>query len=393
MAFSRLQLGPLAAVSILAIQFFAPSTVLAPEGPGEQLDAMRAAPTGAWQSRRKAKQPKPKFTPHIGDLAAARKASLEQNVPLLIHIILEDEEQNDEYRDDLLPDKELIAASQLAVVIVTNNGDHAPRRIKENIEGREVKSEVCSKYPTFAHCGQHREAWDDVYAIYHEEDGSMRCPQTVILAPDGTQAWRNNDGNPPAASAVVSQLIKAQKKAGPGLSREQLTRVKQLTKEGQRASDGKLWGDAWRKWSEVLELSKVGAYGEQAGKAMREAETAMRAELAKLLTGLVPGSAAQAYAELSRLVTDWAGSPLEPEVRKRIKAAEKNKEIKEEIARWKLEAQADALWDEGIALWEKGEERAAMKILKKLVRKKYVGTAAAARTLEKFPELAPSDKE
>ena len=51
------------------------------------------------------------LSPHIGDLESAMKAALERNVPLLIHIILDDEEHSDRYRDAVLPDKELIELS------------------------------------------------------------------------------------------------------------------------------------------------------------------------------------------------------------------------------------------------------------------------------------------
>jgi hypothetical protein len=325
--------------------------------------------------------------PFLGSLSEARKASAEQNVPLLIHLILEGEEHNDQYRDQLLTHKEVVALSQHAVVIIANNGEHEPKTVKEELEGRVVERQVCSSYPWFSRCADHRASWDPLYGELADEDGGMRCPQTVIELPGGELSWRFNTANPPEAKQLIAELQKAQKKAGPGLSAEELRTVKGLVKEGRRAMDGRLWGDAWRSWAALLQIIEVGKYGEEAAAALKETESAMQAELAEQVARLVPGSAADAYAAISALTQEWLGSEMEGRARAALKRAERDKAIKEEVEGKKLELEAEEVWAEGQELLRSGEEKAAHKLLKKLLRKKYEGTPAARRVREQFPEL------
>lgn len=340
------------------------------------------------QRRKKKTSGEVKFEPFVGGLTEAKKASREQNVPLLVHVILEDEPQNDEYRDKLLPREDLIALSRKAVVIVANNGDHPPRKVTETVEGEKTTREVCSKYPWFDTCSQHREAWPDVYADFQDENGELSCPQTIILLPDGAIAWHNHDANPPEIGELLTALKNAQDKAGPGLARDELARVKTLRAEARRSTDGKLWGDAWRAWSEVQEIAEAGVFADEAKAALPPLEKEMRAALEALLPGLVPGKAAATYAALDELARDYAETPVEGEVRKAMKRAEKDKELGDEIEAWKLEREAEALRAEADELFKKGEERDATKILRKLLRKKYAGTKVAERVREEFPELA-----
>lgn len=370
-----------AAALCVGVQWLAPPVVLAP-APGEAVSA-----TAPREAQKKKKSAKAKLQPFIGSLEEAKKASLEQNVPLLIHIILEGEPQNDDYREDIVPNQELINLSQKAVVIVTNNGDHGRRKITEKVDGERKSRNVCSVYPWFDECAHHREAWPDVYAEYHEENGEMLCPQTILLLPDGKLSWRCNIANPPPVSQVIGELKRAQKKAGPGMSRDELSRVKTLKVNAVRATDGKLWGDAWRAWHGLLELIEVGLFADEAKAALPKLEKEMQKELDAVLAKLVPGQAAAAYAELEALAKECAGSPVEGEVRKAMKRAEKDKAIKEEIAAWKLENEAEKLWTEADELLKKGKKREAEKVLKKLLRKKYAGTKVAERVREKFPDL------
>jgi len=370
-----------AAALCVGVQWLAPPVVFAP-APGEAVSA--TAPREAQKRKRSAKA---KLEPFIGSLEEAKKASREQNVPLLIHIILEGEPQNDDYRDDIVPNQELIGLSQKAVVIVTNNGDHGRRKITEKVDGERKSRTVCSVYPWFDECAQHREAWPDVYAEYLEESGEMLCPQTVLLLPDGKLSWRFNVADPPPVSQVIAELKRAQKKAGPGLSRDELLRVRTLKVNATRATDGKLWGDAWRAWHEMLAIVAVGLFADEAKAALPRLEKEMQKELEEVLVKLVPGQAAAAYAELEKLAKECAGSPVEDEVRKAMKRAEKDKAIKEEIAAWKLENEAEKLWTEADELLKKGKKREAEKLLKKLLRKKYAATKVAQRVREEFPDL------
>jgi len=360
--------------------------------PGPELAP--AQPSAAPQGRgRKKKGAAPKLEPFVGTLETAKKAALEQNVPLIVHIILEGEPQNDDYRNQILPHKELIAVSQKAIVLVGNNGEHSLKTVSEEVEGRKVKSQVCSVYPTFANCAQHREPWDSIYVAYHDEAGDLRCPQTVILLPSGKQSWRHNNGDPPSAKDVVRKLREAQKAAGPGLSRAELTEIKKRVKEAGRSTDGKLWGSAWREWKGVLDIIQVGKFADQARAAQADLATKMSAQVAEIAKGLVPGRAAAAYAELTALLPELAATPAEAELKKLIKRAEKDKAIAAEIKAWKLEQEAAALLEEAIAGSEAEDNKRLRKALRKLFGKKYRETESAARGRERFPEHVPEKKE
>jgi len=374
------------AACCLAVQLLAPPVVHAP-AEGDSVLARSAEPECPRPQRKKKKAPAAKLTPFIGTLEEARKASREQNVPLLIHIILEDEPQNDQYRDHILPNKDLIARSVKAVVVVTNNGEHGTRKIREIVDGEKVSREVCSAYPWFDHCGQHRQAWEECYAAYHEQNGEMRCPQTLILLPDGKESWRFNTANPPAVSQVISELTKAQKRAGPGLTRDELGKVKKHAADARRETDGELWGDAWRSWNGILAIISVGSYAEEAKKALPGIEAGMKKELDQALALLIPGKAAEGYAMLDKLAQEWASSPKEGEVRRLMARAAKDKAIKEEIAVWKLEREGETLWNEAAELRKKGDTRGAEKLIRKLKRKKFEGTKIAQRAHDEYPDL------
>ncbi|HIG12128.1 MAG: hypothetical protein ABGY71_15915 [bacterium] len=355
--------------ALFAVQLLAAPTVLAPSSTQDKAKA-------------------PMLEPFVGDLAAARKASAEQHLPLLIHILLEGEPQNDEYRDGLLPDPAVVAHSVRMLVLIANNGDHPQRTIRQREGDKLVERSVCSAYPWYERCSDHRMGWDDAYAAFADEDGAMRCPQTVIELPTGKISWHFNTGNLPSAAEVITEIKKARKQAGPGLTRDELRRVKSLARSAQRATDGKLWGNAWREWSEVHGLIAKGQYGQQAKAALERIETAMGLELEALKAKLIPGTAAAAYAELHNLAREWATCPAEREVLLMLKRAEKNKAIKAEVARMKVEVQAEDVWLEAQELLRQGKERAGMKLMQKLLRRKFRETPAADRVRAKYPDLA-----
>jgi hypothetical protein len=74
---------------------------------------------------------------------------------------------------------------------------------------------VCSLYGT-PNCGAHQVFWDDLFREFHEEDGSLRCPQTILYLPDGTVHLRVNNGNPPVVDELVGAIEEARGKAGRG---------------------------------------------------------------------------------------------------------------------------------------------------------------------------------
>src|SRR5262249_32768735 len=157
------------------------------------------------------------------------------------NIILEGEAQNDEYRDKVLPDRELVAACAGVIVIVSNNGTHPKKTVEEEVDGQKVRKEICTAYGTVG-CRVHQQTWDDLYAELKEKEGSefvLRCPQTVVYLPDGTISTRINTGSVPEVAEVIAAVQEAQKKAGPGLSEAQLVEVKKLLEEGRALLESK----------------------------------------------------------------------------------------------------------------------------------------------------------
>ena len=346
----------------------------------------------AWSTAQPQKKGKARATqlqPFVGELSAAKESGKERNVPILIHLILEGEPENDSYRDTVLPNKDLIAASELAVVLIANNGEHELKTIQEEIEGNVIDRQVCSVYPWFQNCGQHRAPWDSLYIAYHDDAGDLSCPQTILIAPDGKQAWRQNDGHPASTKDVIAELLRAQKAAGPGLSKEELGAIHRHEREARRATDGKLWGAAWREWKSVLSITEVGAYADLARKELEPLEAQMSRETETIAAKLVPGQAAEAYARLSDLLEDWKDTPGEDGVAKVMRNAEKDKAIKDEIRDWKFEQEAAALLEDARACEQAGDDKGLRKALRKLFTKKYAATRAHAAARESYPEHAP----
>lgn len=354
---------------------------------------LEALPGQPWaQSRGKRSRGKTHvLTPYLGGFGSAKTLAQERNVPLLIHMILEGEPENDSYRNSVLPHQGIIEACQNAVVIIANNGEHKPKTIKERIEGREVESQVCSSYPWFQNCAQHRAPWDDLYMAYQEEDGELKLPQTILLNPAGKKAWRKADGNPAEAKTVLAMLEREQKAAGPGLTSKQLSQVKKAEKDAKRSSDGKLWASAWREWNSILEITESGLYADKAKAAMPKIEAEMERILKDLKSNLVPGSAAGVYSTLYTLQSEWRDTPAQAGVVRAMKSAEKDKAIKDEIREWRFEREALDLLEEAVAARDAKNDKDMKKALRKLFGKKYASTKAQAEARKEFPELAPKD--
>lgn len=374
--------GSLALVAI-ALQVIAPPVVLAP-GPDP-----RASVAQQRRGKQKAKAKATPLQPFTGELGGAKRLAAERNVPLLIHLILEGESQNDEYRDNLLPHAELSTLSQMTVVLLANNGEHEPKTVTETVEGRRVESQVCSKYSMFTKCADHRAPWESIYVAYHDEKGDIGCPQTILLLPNGDEAWRKNDRNPPSAKELIQALKDAQKRAGPGLTNAQLKEVKRLRAEAARSTDGKLLGQAWRDWAGVRAIAAAGRYADEAAAGQKALEERMLAELEGLTARFVPGKAADAYAEIYALAREWAESPPAAEAAKAMKRAEKDRAIADEVRAWNLEREASEWLQSARDAEAASDEKALKKVLRKLFAKKYAATESQRVAREAFPEHAP----
>lgn len=357
---------------------------------GLALGAALAALAPLAPAQRGAKK-KPVLVPFVGTLEEAKRSALERNVPLLLHVILEGEPQNDEYRDQILPHAPLLELCERAVVVVANNGEHARRKLREEVEGVPVEREVCAVYPMFERCEQHRAGWDPIYFEFHDPDGEMRCPQTILLDPAGAIAWRFNVANPPPPAEVVDALKAAQRKAGRGLDLVELAAVREALGAARRAVEETAFARAWLAWNALSQLVSAGPFAAEARTGLESALEKLRAELGSLQAALVPGKAGPAWRALRAFVQELTGTPLEKEARAALARAEKDAQLKPEIDAEKLELEADELWAQAQALLEQGDARKAERNVRRLLRGKLAATRAGQLARERHPDWAAEE--
>lgn len=364
-----------------------PARLVAPLVPALLVPALVfAAPLA--QKRAKAE---PRLEPFLGSLTDAKRAAAERNVPLLIHGVLEGEPQNDEYRDHVLHDAGLIALCERAVVIVANNGEHELETVKETVDERTVERKVCSAYPWFERCDQHRLCWDPIYEEFHDADGDLRCPQTIVLDPAGAIAWHRDDGNAATAGDVTAELKAAQKAAGKGLTVSELAELKNELGQGRLATKDGDPARAWRAFSAANELLASGPYGEESKAGMASALAEMQKRLAAEVARLVPGTAGAAYRALVGLAKAFVDTPLEKDAGAAVRDAEKRKDVSEEVDAAKLEMEAEELWNEAQELEKAGEAKKAERVIRRLLRKRYASTEVAKALRAKYPEWAAEE--
>lgn len=366
---------PLAAVDVHAAQ--------------RKSDGRKTPPAPAGVTQEKSAHPA-RLEPFIGKWAAALQSAKARNAPILVHIILDGEAQNDEYRDKILPDKELVVASAGALVIIANNGTHARTTIERVVDGQPEKREVCAVYGS-ASCAEHQANWDDLYKTFREEDGQLHCPQTLVFAPDGTVTTRINTRSVPASTEILAALKAAQTKAGPGLTQAQLVEVERLLVEGRNLMSTKAWPDAWRTWQKVLAITLKSVYADEARRELANAQAAIAADLDAISAGLVPGRAAQGFQDLVDFESRIAGLPIEKEVQARIKKADADKALHDEIAAYKLSVEADALLREAQVEVDAKQDKKAEKKVRRLFAKRYAATPAAAKARALWPEWAADE--
>jgi hypothetical protein len=330
--------------------------------------------------------------PFNGDFAAAKASAKERNVPILVHIVIEGEAQNDEYRDKILPDGDLAAACANVIVLMANNGKHAPKTVESIVDGRKVSREVCSAYGV-ASCALHLKCWDQIYAEFKQDTGELYCPQTIVLTPDGKVATRINTRSVPQVSEVVAAVKDAQQEAGPGLTEAQLIEVKRLEHEGQALLESKSWPDAARTWQKVLAITtaKGGPRAEAAQRNSNAAEDGLTHAFESVSERLVPGQAAEAYRELTDLEKACAGLAIEKDIKARLAKAETTKGVREEIATYKLGLEADAMLHDAQALFDQKQDKRGEHLVRRLFAKRFASTAAAAKARELWPDWAKEE--
>ena len=329
----------------------------------------------------------PAAKPFAGTLAEALAAAAERNVPVLVHVLLPDEESSGEYRKRVLPDAELAKASREAVVLLVDPGEHARKQVEREVEGQGVRIEACALYGDLGvgPCGEHRSAWAEVHERFRRDDGLLHGPQTIVLAPDGAPLARIDRHAAPAVSEVLAGLALARAKLGPGLDEARLGEVRALGEAARAHAATRAFGEAWRTWGRSLAVAGRTRYADEAREGQAAALRGIEQELARIAARLVPGTAGEAWAELAALARSAAGTPLEKDLAARLAKAEKDAGLRAEIAAHKLELEGETLFAEAAALEAAGDARKAEAAVRKLVARRLAGTRAASRARERWP--------
>jgi hypothetical protein len=342
-------------------------------------------------SKEKDKAPPPQLRPFLGKLGEAKAHAKERNAGLLIHIILEGEESNNKYRDELLKHPELIAASEEAVVLISNNGTHSSTTIEVERDGKREKQQVCSVYPWFESCGQHQQHFNDLYLEYREEDGNLRCPQTVLIGPDGKLALRINTGSVPTLSEILAGFDTLHASFGPGLSESEWVSMVRLCADARSAQLAQDFPRAALAWDKIYALRPKSEYAVEAKAQRAVCEKALVERLNALQARLVPASASEAYRELLAFEKACTGLTMAAQIKSAIQRAEANKELKDALARVRLEIEAEGLLETASGQHDANQKKELEKTLKKLFAKRLAETPAAVRARQLWPELVPKD--
>jgi hypothetical protein len=335
--------------------------------------------------------PPPPLEPWLGKYDDAKQNAKDRNVPLVVHILLDGEEASGRYLKGVLEDQELLRKSPSCVVIVSNNGTHEKKDIDVVVDGQKQKRSVCSELAMFTACSQHQATWDGLYRDFQEEGGVLRCPQTLVMSPTGEIVLRHNTGDPSDAGEVVANITAAQAKCGAGLTQAQLDEVRRLLDVGRNLTASKSWIDAWKSYAAVLAINTNTVYGQEAAKEQAVALTGMQQDFARIGGDLVPGKAVKAYQELQAFARNAAGTPLEKDAVARIKKADGDKAIKEELTAWKVGVEADQILSQARDCYEAKDEKKGEKLVRKLCGRKYAGTGAAEMARKLWPDIAKDE--
>jgi hypothetical protein len=333
--------------------------------------------------------PPPALDPWVGKYEDAKQNAKDRNVPLVVHILLDGEEATPRYLKEVLEDPELLRKSAESVVLIGNNGTHEKKDIDVVVDGQKTKKTVCSAFPMFTSCAQHQQAWNGLYKEYQEADGVLRCPQTLVISPAGEVVLRFNTGSPPDPSEVVGNIAAVQAKVGPGLTQVQLDEVRRLLDVGRNLTTSKTWPEAWKTFASVVAITANTVYGQEASKEQVKAVAGMQADLDRIATLLVPGTAVKGWQELQAFAKATTGTPIEKDVAARQKKAEGDKAIREEITAWKITVEADEILSQARDLYDQKQDKKGEKLVRKLLGKKYASTPAAEIARKLWPDITP----
>ena len=335
------------------------------------------------------------YQPFRGTLAEARTMARERNVPLLVCMTLEGEDESDNYDAAILADAGFRQRATGTVILVSNNVPHATRKLTQVIDGEKVTREVCSRYPEGS-CEDHMRTWDELYFAYAVK-GELRLPETIVIdvnlkpgvdSANNQVTWRFSTGGLPSVSEITGAVGILGKKLGQGLTRAEHAALAAHLARGRIMTKARSWPDAWRAWLAILAVTKDGPFAAEAAAEAPLAEAGLRAEIAALQERLQPGEINIPYGRLLELEQECADLPIAKDLNAQLRKVRRRKDIRDDIERFELEREAEKLWSEAVDFATQGEARKAERVAKKLLKKKYAGTPAYERARQRWPELA-----
>jgi hypothetical protein len=323
-----------------------------------------------------------------GTVDEARQEARERNVPLLVHILVDEEVCSVAYLNDVLSDPSLAEMSARAVVIVGSDGEHPQATLETKVDGEVKTRTVCSALPWFPSCTSHATARDRVWQAYKDASGDMRAPQTIVELAEGGISWRHDTSTCPPVAAVIDALAEAQETSGKGLTIEEHTRVLEHVEAGERALERSDFPAAFEHLNAVLALAPDGALAQQVRPGRDKAEAAVVDLIEDWLPRLVPGTAPVAYAKLADVEDHVLGTPHARRVTKALDKAGRDRALSAALAPAKLSREATGLLRAYRTQVRDGENRKATVTLRRLLKPKYADTVAGRQAAAEHPDLA-----
>ncbi|MCC6406645.1 MAG: hypothetical protein IT453_05745 [Planctomycetes bacterium] len=329
-----------------------------------------------------------RFAPFVGTLEEARKEAAERNVPLVVFAVLVEEEASERFAKTLPADPAVATALDGTVLVIANAGEHPARKLEETVDGKKTSRDVCSVFLTPT-CADHQRNWDPVFFAFNE-DGALRCPQVMLVAPDGKVSRRLMPGDVPKPSQIASAVAGVREKLGAGLSREELDTVKAAQAAARKAIERDDHPEAWRAWSAVIAVNPATKYAEEARAGAAQALAGIATERDAALELVKGDQVLVGYAQLVSLAERCKGLPNEKELAKAVAQAESLPTKRDVIAAYKKGLAAEALWKEFEELSAANQKRKAETKLRLLIRK-YWDTEAGKRARKAYPEIAADE--
>lgn len=144
-------------------------------------------------------------------------------------------------------------------------------------------------------------------------------------------------------------------------------------------------------WDKVYALRPKSEYAVEAKAQRVICEQALLERFNAIQARLVPASASEAYRELLAFEKACTGLTIAEKIRTAIQRAEANKELKDALARVRLEIEAEGLLEAASGFQDTNQKKELEKTLKKLFSKRLAETPAAVRARQLWPEAVPKE--